>query len=198
MAMIPPITFEGCTVSRSKPIRFLPNADEYGSRGNRLGQMTIENLGIWDRPGKIKFWVNEERDVFSSFDFARASREGMKCHSVDVECVKFDILLKKYGVPYYLKLDAEGRSLLSYILQSSDLPEYVSVEAESLGYLLLLWQMGYRQFKIIDQMRHNSRFPDFTNDRLFHDWRNVCAGMGSFQEQGFPGRLSARLLRPTR
>ncbi len=151
------------------------------------GQMTIENLGIWDRPGKIKFWVNEERDVFSSFDFARASREGMKCHSVDVECVKFDILLKKYGVPYYLKLDAEGAEPYCLTsLQSSDLPEYVSVEAESLGYLLLLWQMGYRQFKIIDQMRHNSRFPDFTNDRLFSRLaKRVCGYGDRFKNRAF-------------
>jgi FkbM family methyltransferase len=132
------------------------------------GQMVIEHLGIWDRPGKIKFWINEERDVFSSFDRSRASREGMKCRSVDVECVRFDTLLRKHGVPYYLKLDVEGAEPYCLTsLQSSELPEYISVEAESLEYLLLLWQMGYRQFKIIDQMRHNSRFPDFTNENSF-------------------------------
>ncbi len=132
------------------------------------GQMIIEHLGIWDYPGKIQFWINEERDVFSSFDRTKAGRWGMKCRAVDIECVKFDTLLKKYGVPYYLKLDAEGAEphcLKS--LQSMGLPEYVSVEAESLEYLLLLWQLGYRQFKIVDQMRHNSRFPDFTNDNPF-------------------------------
>lgn len=51
------------------------------------GQMVIEPLGIWDHPGKIPFWINEERDVFSSFDRTRASRGGMKCRSVDVDCV---------------------------------------------------------------------------------------------------------------
>jgi hypothetical protein len=40
------------------------------------------------------------------------------------------------------------------------------VEAESLEHLLLLWELGYRQFKIVDQMRHNSRFPDFTNENV--------------------------------
>jgi FkbM family methyltransferase len=131
-------------------------------------QMVIEHLGIWDRPGKIQFWINEERDVFSSFDRTKASRMGMKCRAVDIECVTFDTLLKKHGVPYYLKLDAEGAEphcLTS--LQSMGLPEYVSVEAESLEYLLLLWQLGYRQFKIVDQMRHNSRLPNFRNDNPF-------------------------------
>jgi len=132
------------------------------------GRMVIEHLGIWDRPGKMQFWVNEERNVFSSFDRTKAGRWGMKCHAVDVECVTFDTLLKKHGVPYYVKLDAEGAEPHCLIsLQSTDLPEYVSVEAESLEFLFLLWQLGYRQFKIVDQMRHNSRFPDFTNENPF-------------------------------
>jgi FkbM family methyltransferase len=132
------------------------------------GQMVIEPLGICEHPGRAPFWINEERDVFSSFDRIRASRGGTHCRSVDVECVTFDMLLKKHGVPYYLKLDVEGAEphcLTS--LRSFGLPKYVSVEAESLGYLLLLWQLGYRQFKVVDQMRHNSRFPDFTNDDAF-------------------------------
>ncbi len=71
-------------------------------------------------------------------------------------------------MPYYLKLDVEGaESYCLTSLRSMGLPRYISVEAESLEYLLLLWQLGYRQFKIVDQMRHNSRFPDFTNDRVF-------------------------------
>jgi FkbM family methyltransferase len=132
------------------------------------GQMVIESLGISDHPGKMPFWINEERDVFSSFDRTRASREGMKCRSVDVECVTLDTLLKKHGVPYYLKLDVEGAETHCLrCLQSLGFPEYISVEAESLEYLILLWQLGYRQFKIVDQMRHNSRFPDFTNDNIF-------------------------------
>jgi FkbM family methyltransferase len=132
------------------------------------GQMVIEPFGIRDHPGRAPFWINEERDVFSSFDRMRASRGGTHCRSVDVECVTFDTLLKKYGVPYYLKLDVEGAEphcLTS--LRSTGLPRYISVEAESLEYLLLLWQLGYRQFKVVDQMRHNSRFPDFTNDNAF-------------------------------
>jgi FkbM family methyltransferase len=132
------------------------------------GQMVIEPLGIRDHSGKGPFWINEERDVFSSFDRGRASRGGAPCRSVDVDFVTLDTLLKKHGLPYYLKLDCEGSEphcLTS--LQSIGLPEYLSVEAEKLEYLLLLWQLGYRQFKIVDQMRHNSRFPAFTNNNVF-------------------------------
>src|SRR5205809_7515087 len=59
-----------------------------------------------------------------------------------------------------------NRTVLS-ALQPTSLPEYVSVEAEDFEYLVLLWHLGYRQFKIVDQMRHNSRFPDFGNDNVF-------------------------------
>jgi FkbM family methyltransferase len=149
------------------------------------GQMVIEALGISHRPGKVPFWINEERDVFSSFDLARATRGGMPCHSVVVECITFDALLKKHGVPHYLKLDVEGAEphcLAS--LQSMGLPQYISVEAESLDYLLLLWQLGYRQFKIVDQMRHNSRFPDFTNDNPFSRFaKRTCAYADRFKNR---------------
>jgi FkbM family methyltransferase len=132
------------------------------------GQMVIEPLGVCDHTGRRTFWINEERDVFSSFDRVRASRGGNHCRSVDVECVNFDTLLKKHGLPYYVKLDVEGAEAhcLSS-LRSIGLPAYISVEGESLEYLLLLWQLGYRRFKIVDQMRHNSRFPAFTNHSLF-------------------------------
>lgn len=131
------------------------------------GRIVIEWVGIIDRPGQVPFWINDERDVFSSFDLERAGRNGMPCHAVDVECVTFDTLLKKHGVPHYLKIDAEGAEQHCLeCLHPTDLPEYVSVEAEKLEYLLSLWKLGYRQFKIVDQMRHNSRFPSFSNENV--------------------------------
>lgn len=131
------------------------------------GQMTIEAVGIATFAGKAKFWINEQKSVFSSLDRDRATRGTMPCHTVEVECVSLDALLKKYGLPYYLKLDVEGaeRHCLK-CLHSIGLPEYISVEAESFEYLLLLWQVGYRKFKIVDQMRHNSRFPNFANETV--------------------------------
>jgi FkbM family methyltransferase len=141
------------------------------------GQFTLEQVGIGDKAGNIPFWVNEERDVFSSFDQARASRGGMKCRRIEVECVTFETLLRKHGVPYYLKIDAEGAEVQCITsLQSFVLPQYVSVEAESLELLLLLWQLGYRQFKLVDQMRHNSRFPSFSNENIISRLANRLCG----------------------
>jgi FkbM family methyltransferase len=62
-------------------------------------RLVIEWVGIVDQPGSIPFWICDERDVFSSFDATRAGRSGLKCHPIEVECVTFDTILKKYGIP---------------------------------------------------------------------------------------------------
>ena len=131
------------------------------------GQLVLEGVGIAEKVGAFPFWVNDERSVFSSFERGRAVRNGMKCHAVEVECVTFDTLLAKYGTPYYMKIDVEGAE--RFCLASMSLfsrPKYVSVEAEEFEYLQLLWQLGYREFAIVDQMRHNSTFADFSNDTI--------------------------------
>ncbi len=139
------------------------------------GQFRIEGVGICDRAGKSDFWINDERDVFSSFERARAVRDGMNCHSIEVECITFDTLLEKYGVPYYVKLDVEGvEASCLKCLQSFRLPQYVSVEAEKLEYLQLLWQLGYREFAIVDQARHNSTLPVFTNETMISRLAKQC------------------------
>ena len=139
-------------------------------------RLVIEWVGIVDRPGNIPFWICDERDVFSSFDATRAGRMGLKCHSIEVECVTFDTILKKYGIPHYLKIDIEGAE--PYCLKHlppTHLPQYLSLEAEDLKWLVLLQQLGYSEFKIVDQMRHNSSFPDFSNTTVFsRSAKQIC------------------------
>lgn len=139
-------------------------------------RLFIEWVGIVDQPRNIPFWICQERDVFSSFDPTRAGRNGLKCHPIEVECVTFDTILKKHGIPHYLKIDIEGAE--PYCLKhlpGMHLPQYLSIEAEDLQWLVLLQQLGYSEFKIVDQMRHNSRFPDFANATLFsRSAKHVC------------------------
>jgi FkbM family methyltransferase len=139
-------------------------------------KLFIEWVGIVDQPGNIPFWICEERDVFSSFDATRAGRNGLKCRPIEVECVTFDVILEKYGIPHYLKIDIEGAEphCLKH-LSPKQLPQYISVEAEDLQWLVFLQQLGYTEFKIVDQMRHNSTFPDFANTTLLsRSAKQVC------------------------
>jgi FkbM family methyltransferase len=140
------------------------------------GRLFIEWVGIVDQPGSLPFWICDERDVFSSFDATRAGRNGLKCRAIEVECVTFDTILKKYGIPHYLKIDIEGAEPHCLkCLQPKQLPQYVSLEAEDLEWLELLQQLGYSEFKIVDQMRHNSRFPDFANTTMFsRSAKQIC------------------------
>ncbi|HEV2400450.1 MAG TPA: FkbM family methyltransferase [Candidatus Sulfotelmatobacter sp.] len=139
-------------------------------------KLLIEWVGIVDQPGKVPFWICDERDVFSSFDRTRAGRNGLKCHPIEIECVTFDAILRKYGTPHYLKIDIEGAEphCLKH-LQPLQLPQYISLEAEDLQWLVLLQQLGYSEFKIVDQMRHNSSLPNFSNATMFsRSAKKIC------------------------
>jgi FkbM family methyltransferase len=129
------------------------------------GRLVVESVGIEEKPGIEKFYVNEN-DGWSAFGVEEGTRGG-KFHVIDVPCITFADLLSKHGVPFYLKIDIErsDRHCLP-ALDPSDLPKYVSIEAHDLEYLLVLWRLGYRNFKVIDQMRHNSWLPNFTNENL--------------------------------
>jgi len=139
------------------------------------GQLVIEPVGIHDHDGTATFWISDTNDDFSSFDESMGSR-GKSCHSVEVECTTFSHLLERHGVPYYLKIDIEraDRNCIES-LPVSDLPAYVSIEAHEFDYLLILWKLGYRQFKVVDQMRHNSTLPLFSNENwLSRSLKTAC------------------------
>jgi FkbM family methyltransferase len=84
---------------------------------------------------------------------------------VEVETVNFSEILRRFGVPYYLKIDIEGMDMACLeALQGFDTrPQYLSIETaattgvasfeEAFGELAQLWSLGYRSFKFVDQAR---------------------------------------------
>ena len=132
------------------------------------GRLVIEDCAIFDREGTTEFWINVERDEWSALDREVAGRQGIKCRKIEVRCTRLSTLLEKYGVPFFLKSDIErGDRYALAALNPGNLPRYVAVEAHELDYLLLLWNCGYRNFKIIDQMRLNSTFPTLSNEHVY-------------------------------
>jgi len=116
------------------------------------GQLTILNIGIADRIATIPFWVNERRAEWSSFMKEIGCRDGTPCHSIEVHCNRMEDVFSHYGVPYYLKIDIEGHDhLCLHGLFENDLPQYVSCEACHVEWLDILYQKGYRKFKLINQ-----------------------------------------------
>lgn len=118
------------------------------------GTCVILNVGVSDREGPAPFYICERLPIWSSFDEASASRDGMEVRKVWVDCITFARLLEQFGVPYFLKTDIEGADRHCILSLGSDTrPHYVSFEAES-DAVELVWHLasvGYRRFRLVNQ-----------------------------------------------
>ncbi len=119
------------------------------------GQLTLLNVGVAEKAGAQDFWINDSNADWSSFLIEQGCRMGTPCHAVKVKCVPFIKILRKYGVPHNLKIDIEGHDWLCLqALEKIPLekrPKYVSVEAQSLEWLVLMKKLGYTHFRIVSQ-----------------------------------------------
>ena len=93
----------------------------------------------------------------------------------DIPCVTTESLFKKYGVPYYLKVDIEGYDYLCINalpeVSSGNAVKYVSCEASEISLIDTLHAKGYTKFKLIHQgfnfrpinlnLERNPLFPKF-------------------------------------
>jgi FkbM family methyltransferase len=118
----------------------------------RSGQLTILNVAIADEPGEWDFYVNLSDDHLSSLDPKYGQSNG-RFNTIKVRGERIDSILQKYDVPHYMKVDIEGGDLtvLRQLQGSPAVPQFLSVEEHRLEYFPLLWGLGYRGFKIIDQ-----------------------------------------------
>jgi FkbM family methyltransferase len=121
------------------------------------GRLVLLNVGVSPHEGIADFWVSDQKDDWSSFDKSVAGRNNLPCHPEPVQCMPFRKILEKYGTPYYLKIDIEGNDIHCLNdLDARDLPRYVTIEAHSLEYLLILSRLGYNGFKCTSQVHHNN------------------------------------------
>ncbi len=127
----------------------------------RNGQLTVVESAVAEKDGEIEFFVNE-RSVFGTIHQSWAERNekmGSPSTKVKVQAVSFGTLLKKHGVPYYLKIDIEGADMLCvYALEhAASRPQYLSIESNKTSWRELvaefdiLEKLGYTRFKVVDQ-----------------------------------------------
>jgi FkbM family methyltransferase len=144
------------------------------------GDMTILNVAMADVPGLRKFWVCDSTPEFSSFDQSIAGRNDGQAHSIMVTTARFRDLLAQHGVPEYLKIDIEGSDLTCIRdLNANSLPLNVSVESECGGSevmlqpseyiatLHMLYEKGYRRFKLVNQHTLIPVYPGRCNLEMF-------------------------------
>ncbi len=115
-------------------------------------------------PSSVKFYVNKDKTIWGTAvkDWAlRNEHLGTSNEVIEVPAINFSQCLKKYGIPYYLKIDIEGcdRICLESLLNFDQKPNYISIESEKRKFKLLeeefklLNQLGYTSFKAINQAR---------------------------------------------
>ena len=129
------------------------------------GQLTLLNFAVSDSDDAIvelnisgwSYWNSLKKNI--------ANRENKIQYSVKVATVRLDTLMRKYGVPYYCKIDVEGYDAIaaSTLLKTDYRPEFISVETECTGQdeiltdeqalktLDTLRELGYKEFKLVDQ-----------------------------------------------
>jgi len=93
------------------------------------GLLAIEQVGVSDRFGELKFFVNEDWSDWSSFLQAGKATKG-RFSEIVVETVPLSHLLRKYGCPFYVKIDIEGyeKQSLATLPELPFKPSYLSWE----------------------------------------------------------------------
>lgn len=117
----------------------------------------------------VTFYVNDKAGWgTTSSEFAlRNERLGEPSRPVQVEVVDFGACIRRYGMPYYMKIDIEGadRACLRTLLDFHEKPAYVSMESEKVDVrgleeeIRLLQELGYDRFKAVQQARPRTRMP---------------------------------------
>ena len=164
----------------------------------RSERLTIFNTAISDREGTATFYVNTQKDDWGTLSESFAARNvalDTDLIPIDVECTRFEKILEKTGIPYYLKIDIEGADILCLqaLSRFQDKPRYVSIEMslrnfdDAFSEIALLWVLGYRQFKIVNQALNDTvRCPDPPLEGNYVDARFDGHTSGPFGEEA-PG-----------
>ncbi len=123
------------------------------------GRLTILNIAVSDQEGTFDFYIDTVNHVRSSLK----PQPGRDMRAVTVPSRKVSGLIKEFGAPDFLKIDVEhvDQLILRDLITEGLKPPMISVEAHKFEILLLLWQMGYQEFRLV-------------NGRSVHlDFRNV-------------------------
>ena len=127
----------------------------------RNGQLVVVEAAIAAEDGTVDFFVNRRPDL-STIVPSWAERNlklGAASTKVTVTAVSFATLLKRYGIPHYLKIDIEGADMFCvHALETIHTrPKFVSVESNKTSWRALvsefdvLERLGYTRFKLVNQ-----------------------------------------------
>jgi FkbM family methyltransferase len=164
----------------------------------KSGQLIIVNAAIAEQTGRISFYRNLDKSIFGTTEqdwVERNTRFGTRVERIEVDAMQMKDILAAYGVPYYMKVDIEGRDLLCLdaLRGFRDRPKYLSIEASKMtlgavrAELDLMSDLGYRDFKVVPQHTVDKQIPpNPSREGRYADWHFAEGSSGLFGEEA-PG-----------
>lgn len=112
----------------------------------------------------LPFYVNTVESTWGTLNpdwVARNDRRGVPSRQINVERIDIGEQFRRYGVPYYLKIDIEGSDTAAAeaLRALKDRPRFISIETDINRFsrlkkeIDLLVSLGYRRFKPVQQQR---------------------------------------------
>lgn len=174
------------------------------SREIEQGRLTIVEGAIVEHTEEItaqsiRFYQNKNNSVWGTIqgDWARRNETlGAPSNTIEVKTVDFANCLRRYGVPYYLKVDIEGSDAvcLRALVNFEQKPDYVSIESEKVTFAKLLEEfhrfrkLGYTAFKAVQQEGISSQVePTECREGFYADYEFREGASGLFGED-LPGK----------
>jgi len=168
------------------------------------GRLTLLNVAIADIDGPVRFFVNPRVTEWGTIspDFAARNRQlGAASDAITVQGLRFDRILREFGVPYYLKIDIEGADVLCLegLLRVSARPTHLSLESSKTSWAALVAEfarlraLGYGRFKVVSQEGvQYQQCPNPAREGRHVEHRFLRGASGAFGEEA-PGKwLSER------
>jgi FkbM family methyltransferase len=159
-------------------------------------RLSIHGVAINNHDGVVEFFEDVRDDGRSSLsrDYAvqNVTARGAEWRRIEVPCLRMERILGECGVPYYMKIDIEtaDRLCLEALKEFRRRPRYVSFELnlatfeETFLALKLLWDLGYRRFKLVNQaLHHLIRLPSPALEGNHVDFRFKKRMSGPFGEE---------------
>jgi FkbM family methyltransferase len=135
------------------------------------GQLTIHNLAAGATYGDIvPFFHYEKHQGLSGLSKRGVAGGGSSYHVMTID---WPSLTTKHGVPHYAKIDIEGHELpfLGGAADRCPLPNFISVECHEFAPVQALYDLGYRDFKLIDQNAPGGFYvPEHQTEGRSIDW----------------------------
>jgi len=128
---------------------------------------------------------------------------------IQVNVIRFEDIIREFGVPYYLKVDIEGLdfAVLAHLPRLTAFPKYISFEhydralflppplAASEECLCILADAGYDCFKFVEQTAKNLHpLPDPPLEGRYVDYKFTGLMTGAFGEEAMGDWMSLSAL----